>query len=302
MANSGRRHKEQTRELVELPRETASSSAEPGQLETGDNLGLNSEEMTNLTLYSPLPAVQPHTPPLWSEQVESEEEELLDYLTSKDVFSQDPEPEGRVELPAEEPVEQTMTQMGLVHNDLTIPKHPKPCKQRVKEKSPWPFHAAGKRRRGRASTVDPPEYRISPMKFYYLATIGQKARKLSIANLCCPDEWLGIHMIKFGPCHRTHIRRLSQRDLIMVQNMSALYRLVESRPIVAAAVGRLKEPVNVAIFKHRSGRFWCRCMSRVSDNEVCLFEPAWDMLAWLRGLGSPMPPKGQFGSFGQHMS
>jgi len=123
---------------------------------------------------------------------------------------------------------------------------------------------------------------------------------------------MGIEMVKFGPSSRRNIRFLGRKDLIRLQNRSTLIEIVEKRPIVEAAMGNLKEPVDLAIFRHNVTAWeWCRCMSRTSDREVCLFVPGIPppprdpstgprpySLAWQRERRSPLSPDRPFGGFG----
>jgi len=247
---------------------------------------LHLDGLAALMLDSPLPIIQPMKT-LWSEQVEGEEEtgegnELLIFPTSKVVFKDDAEI------------------IPVVHNTPSpeLQRHPKPMKSRVRERQSWPLPAATNEHIKRARVVEPPVYRDSLLKFFSLGsgpfgpTTGVRAKKLSVDSLRCSGDWMGIEMVKFGPSVRRNIRYLGKKDLIRVQNSSTLVIIVENRPIEEVAIGNLKEPVDLAIFRHNvTGWEWCRCMSRTSDREVCLFD-----------RGTPLSKFVRTQSWGQHMS
>jgi len=90
--NSGKRKKNrrsQTQGAKELPREVTPPPPEPGTIVRDLVEDLNWDRLAALVLNTPLPIIQPMKT-LWSEQVETEEEnELLTFLTSKNVFSED---------------------------------------------------------------------------------------------------------------------------------------------------------------------------------------------------------------------
>jgi len=304
ISSKGKRNRRsQTREAEELPREVTPPPPETGTIDMDLVEDLHWVGLAALTLDTPLPIIQPMKT-LWSEQVEIEEEnELLTSLTREDVFNKD-----------------SAEMIPIVHNTPSpeLQRQPKPMKSRVRAMQSWPLPAATDKRIKRARVVEPPVYRDSPLKFFSLdsgpfgPTTGVRANKISVDSLRCSDDWISIEMVKFGPSVRPNIKFLGKRELILEQDSSTLVRLVERRPVVGVAVGDQKEPVSLAIFRHKvTGRSWCRCMSRTSDHEVCLFEPGSPppprdastgprpySLAWLRERRSPLSPDQPFGGFG----
>jgi len=305
MSSKGKRNRRsQTREAEGLPREVKLPSPETGTIDINLVEDSHLDKLAAPKLDSPLSIIEPMKT-LWSEQVEDGEENelLLAFPTGKDVFKKD-----------------SAEVISIVHNTPSpeLQGHPGPMTGQVRERQSWPLPAATNVRVKRARVVEPPVDWNSPLKFYsprigpFGPTAGVRAEKLSVDSLRCSSDWMGIEMVKFGPSSRRNIRFLGRKDLIRLQNRSTLIEIVEKRPIVEAAMGNLKEPVDLAIFRHNVAAWeWCRCMSRTSNREVCLFVPNNPppprnpstgprpySLAWQRERRSPQGPDRPFGGFG----